>query len=146
MAAVDQGEPPIPVGFSHPQRYRLLWYLWTAPDHGLVRFTIVRSHLDDYSDSVVIEAFPDGPLAGLDAIGSGQLGGGLAFHAERGETYRVRLTIHPTGLTHVEEDEEGNFELRQASTPRLTMNGGRLRHPRTTTSPTPPSSKARTAA
>lgn len=84
----------------------------------------MRSHLDDYSDSVVIETFPDGPLAGLDAIGSGQLGGGLAFHADRGETYRVRLTIHPTGLTHVEEDEEGNFELRQASTPRLTVKWG----------------------
>lgn len=123
-ATPDQGEPPFPVGFGHPQRYRSLWYLWTAPDHGTARFTIVRSDLDDYADSVVVEAFVDGPLAGLQAVGTAQPGGGAAFPAERGETYRVRLTIHPSGLVHEEEDDEGDVATRPASTPQLTMKWG----------------------
>lgn len=124
-ATSDQGEPPYSAALGgHPRRYRSLWYLWTAPDDGLVRFTIVQSNLDDYSDSVVVDAFPDDPLAGLDAVGTGQLGGGTTFHAERGETYRVRLTIHPSGLIHPEEDDEGNVVLRQVSTPQLTMKWG----------------------
>ena len=123
-ATPDQGEPPFALRRAHPQRHRSLWYRWTAPDHGLARFTIVQSDVEDYSDSVVVEAFPNGPLAGLDAIGTGQLGGGTTFHAERGETYRVRLSMHPSGLTHREPDDEGGVESRAASTPQLTLKWG----------------------
>lgn len=123
-ATPDQGEPPFPLGAGHPRRYRSLWYLWTAADHGLARFTIIQSDVDDYSDSVVVEVFRDGPLAGLEAVGAAQLGGGAAFHAERGETYRVRLTIHPSGFVYADEDDEGNEVSRRATTPRLAMKWG----------------------
>lgn len=128
-ATPDQGEPPYPVRFGDPQRYRSLWYRWTAPDDGTARFTIVQSELDDYSDLVVVEVFPDGPRAGLEAVGAAQLGGGMAFHAEGGETYRVRLTIHPSGLVHQGLDEEGNEVTGRASTPRLTMKWDRAGAP-----------------
>ena len=127
-ATPDQGEPPFP-GAGHPQRHRSLWYLWTAPDHGTARFTILQSDPDDYADSVMVEAFVDGPLAGLQAVGTAQPGGGVAFLAERGETYRVRLAVHPSGLVHEEEDDEGEMETRRASTPQLTMKWGPAQAP-----------------
>ena len=124
-ATPDPGEPPYPLLSGEPlQRERSLWYLWTAPDHGPVRFTILQSHVDDYSDFPIIEVFPDGPRASIEAIGTGQIGGGTAFHAERGETYRIRLTIHPAHLTHTTQDDEGNNVERPANTPRLTMTWG----------------------
>jgi len=109
---------------NNPERHRSLWYLWTAPDHGLVRFTVVNASPDDYADQVVVEVFHDGPLAGLEAVGTAKLGGGAAFFADRGQTYRVRLMVTPEGLTIAEEDEEGNEESRPAETPELTLKWG----------------------
>ena len=109
---------------DNPERHRSLWYLWTAPDHGLVRFTVVNASPDDYADQVVVEVFHDGPLAGLEAIGTAKLGGGAAFFADRGKTYRIRLLVTPEGLTIEEEDEEGNEESRPAETPELTLKWG----------------------
>ena len=109
---------------DNPERHRSLWYLWTAPDHGLVRFTVVNATPDDYADEVMVEVFHDGPLAGLEALGTVKLGGGAAFYAERGQTYRVRLMVLPEGLILEEEDEEGNVETRQADTPELTLKWG----------------------
>ena len=126
-ATPGQGEPTLPDVLDpspHPQRHRALWYLWTAPDHGLARFTVVQATADDYSDSVVVEVFPDGPAAALEPIGTAKLGGGAAFYAERGHTYRVRLTILPAGLILPVDDDEGNVTFRQVDTPHLTLKWG----------------------
>ena len=93
-ATPDAGEPPYALGTGHPQRPRSLWYVWTAPETGLARFTVAQSTSGDHSDYVVVEVFHDGPLAGLEALGDGKLGGGSTFFAKAGETYRIRLSIH----------------------------------------------------
>ena len=123
-AMPDQGEPPFPIPDAHPTRQRSLWYLWTAPDDGLARFTIAKAAADDYADMVFVEVFPDGPLAALEAVGTVQPGGGTAFFAERGETYRIRLILHDGDLGIAGEDDEGERTLRRAATPRLTLKWG----------------------
>lgn len=122
-ATPGPADPPLPV-VDNPERHRSLWYLWTARDHGLVRFTVVDASPNDYADEVVVEVFRDGPLAGLEALGTAKLGGGAAFFAERGETYRIRLLVTPDGLIIEEQDEEGNEVSRQADTPELTLKWG----------------------
>ena len=135
-ATPGPGEPPYPLFGSealeeqrHRQRHRSLWYLWTAPDHGPTRFTILQSAPNDYSESVAVEIFPDGPRTALEAIGAAKLGGGAVFYAEAGETYRIRLAIRPDALLRVDEDDEGNAVSRQAATPRLTMTWGPAESP-----------------
>ena len=97
-ATPDSGEPPYALAFGHPQRERSLWYVWTAPETGLARFTVGQSTSGDHSDYVVIDVYRDGSLASLETIGGGQLGGGSTFFANEGETYRVRLSIHSRDL------------------------------------------------
>ena len=126
-ATPDQGEPTLPdilATSSHPERHRSLWYLWTAPDHGLARFTVVRATAGDYSDSLTFEVFPDAPAAALKPIGTPKLGGGATFYAERGQTYRIRLTILPTGLIRPVVDDEGNVASGPVDTPHLTLKWG----------------------
>ena len=123
-ATPDQGEPSFPIPAFHPTRQRSLWYLWTAPDDGLARFTIAKAAVDDYADVVHVEVFPDGPLAALEAIGTVQPGGGTAFFAEQGETYRIRLMLHDLDLGIPSEDDEGERILRRPATPRLTLKWG----------------------
>ena len=123
-ATPDQGEPSFPIPEFHPTRQRSLWYLWTPPEDGLARFTIAKAAADDYADVVLVEVFPDGPLAALEAIGIVQPGGGTAFFAERGETYRIRLILHDGDLGIASEDDEGERTLRRAATPRLTLKWG----------------------
>ena len=113
MAATpDPGEPAFPLGSGHPSRERSLWYLWTAPETGLARFSVAQAMAGDYADNVVVEVYRDGPITGLEAMGIAQLGGGATFFAEEGETYRVRLTIAPAGLSN----EEGPLPM-----PELTL-------------------------
>ena len=85
--------------FGGRTRERSLWYVWTAPESGLARFTISESAPGDHSAYVVVDAYPDGPLVGLEPIGLGHLGGGKTFFAEEGETYRIRLSIHRSDLS-----------------------------------------------
>ena len=101
-ATPDPGEPAFPLGSGHPSRERSLWYLWTAPETGLARFSVAQAMAGDYADNVVVEVYRDGPITGLEAMGIAQLGGGATFFAEEGETYRVRLTIAPAGLSNEE--------------------------------------------
>ena len=124
-ATPDQGEPPFPIPQRHPTRQRSLWYLWTAPEDGLARFTIAKAAADDYADLIYVEVFEDGPAAALEAIGIVQPGGGTAFFAEQGETYRIRLILHDgTFAIPGEEDDEGEPILRRPATPRLTLKWG----------------------
>ena len=97
-ATPDPGEPAFPFARGHAQRTRSLWYVWTAPETGLARFAIARSMPGDHSDYVIVEVFPDGPMAGLRALGEAQLGGGSTFFADEGETYRIRLSTRPDYL------------------------------------------------
>lgn len=92
-ATPDAGEPAYALAMGHPQRERSLWYVWTAPETGLARFTVGRSTPGDHSDYVVVDVYRDGSIANLEAVGGGQLGGGSTFFAEQGETYRIRLGI-----------------------------------------------------
>ena len=89
-ATPDPGEPAFSL-VSYPQRARSLWYVWTAPETGLARFSVAQSVPGDHSDYVVVDIFHDGPMSSLKAVGNGQLGGGKTFFAEAGETYRIRL-------------------------------------------------------
>lgn len=124
-ATPDQGEPSFPLpGDSHPTRQRSMWYLWTAPDDGLARFTIAKAAADDYADLAIVQVFEDGPLAALEGIGTAQQGGGTAFFAERDETYRIRLTVHDAHLAIPGVDAEGEPVLRRPSMPRLTLKWG----------------------
>ena len=99
-ATPDPGEPAYALGSStgHPERVRSLWYVWTAPETGLARFSVARSTPGDHSDYVVVEVFPDAPMAGLEAVGNAQVGGGSTFFAKQGETYRIRLAFHHTSI------------------------------------------------
>ena len=104
-ATPGPGEPLIyPEGtrfrlfYDHPQRWRSLWYVWTAPEDGLARFGVARSAPGDHSDFVVVDVYEDGPLAGMRGFGESRLGGGNTFFAEEGETYRVRLSLHGSDL------------------------------------------------
>ena len=93
-ATPDPGEPAFSLSLAeHPQRERSIWYVWTAPKTGLARFSVPQAVQGDYADFVVVEAYPDGPLAGLEALGTGLQGGGATFFADEGETYRIRLAI-----------------------------------------------------
>ena len=98
VATPDPGEPAYALATGHPQRVRSLWYVWTAPETGLARFSVGRSALGDHSDYVVVDVYRDGPMAGLESLGVSQLGGGKTFFAEQGESYRVRLSIHSLNL------------------------------------------------
>ena len=122
-ATPDPGEPEYPFGLGHPRRERSLWYVWTAAETGLVRFAVAQSVPDsldgppgDYADNVVVQAFRDGPVASLDPMGRAQVGGGTTFFAERGETYRIRLSLEPAVLS----DGLG----RRAAMPELTLAWG----------------------
>lgn len=104
-ATPEPGEPYFPFGGEHPSRERSLWYVWTAPENGAVRFAVAQAVAAsvfgppaDYADNIVVQVFPDGPIARLAPIGLPQLGGGTAFFAEKGETYRIRLAVGPEGL------------------------------------------------
>ena len=123
-ATPGQGEPLFPLGGGHRQRQRSLWYQWTAPDHGLARFTIVSAVPGDYADNTLVEVFRDGPLAGLEAVGTAQLGGGAVFYAERGDSHRIRLSIHPAGLVDQVVDDDGDVTFRQVATPELALKWG----------------------
>ncbi|MCY3841824.1 MAG: hypothetical protein OXH09_24800, partial [Gammaproteobacteria bacterium] len=112
-ATPDPGEPAYALGPGHPQRVRSLWYVWTAPESGLARFTIVQSTLGDHSDYVIVDVFGDGPLAGIETVAGGTLGGGATFFAEQGEAYRVRLSIHAQSLA-----------TRRSAMPELTLSWG----------------------
>ena len=112
-ATPDPGEPPYALATGHPERVRSLWYLWTAPETGLARFTVGQSTPGDHSDFVVVDVFRDGPMANLEALGGGALGGGTTFFAKQGETYRVRLSIHAQFLTD-----------RRSAMPELTLSWG----------------------
>ena len=112
-ATPDVGEPQFSVPSGHPSRERSLWYVWTAPETGLARFTIAQSTPGDHSDYVVVDVFRDGPLASLETLAGGQLGGGTTFFATQGETYRIRLSIHSQNLAG-----------RQSAMPDLTLGWG----------------------
>ena len=122
-ATPGPGDPSHPLR-TNPERHRSLWYVWTAPDHGLARFTVAKTSPDDYSDGVMVEVFRDGRPAGLEAVGTVKQGGGASFYADRGETYRLRLSVLPNDLAVAAEDAEGNLELRPADTPPLTLKWG----------------------
>ncbi|MYJ75421.1 MAG: S8 family serine peptidase, partial [Gammaproteobacteria bacterium] len=124
MAATpDPGEPTLEIG-GLPTRPRSLWYVWTAPETGLAQFAVARSTLDDYADLVVVDAFRDAPLAGLAAIGGTQLGGGKTFFAERGETYRIRLSVDTRLLFSTPPPQQRPQERRSLSFPELVLRWG----------------------
>ena len=113
-ATPDPGEPAFRLSEApHPLRARSIWYVWTAPDSGLARFAVAQSVRGDYSDYVIVDVFRDGPVASLEAVGDGQLGGGKSFFAEEGETYRIRLAVHPDFLND-----------RRSALPDLTLSWG----------------------
>ena len=112
-ATPDPGEPAYALAAGHPQRARSLWYVWTAPESGLARFTVGQSTVGDHSDYVVVDVFRDGPMAGLETVSAGALGGGTTFFAKQGETYRVRLSIHSQFLAD-----------RRSAMPDLTLSWG----------------------
>ena len=99
-ATPDPGEPAFRF-VDGPSRGRSLWYVWTAPESGLARVTIPKSTPGDHAAFVIVDAFPDGPMAGLKAIGLGRLGGGKTFFVVEGETYRIRLSTHASFLREV---------------------------------------------
>ena len=125
-ASPDPGEPAFPLDrrFDQPFRTRSLWYVWTAPDDGLARFSIAPSVANDYADHIVVQVYRDGPMATLRALGAAQLGGGATFFADAGATYRVRLTINPLATAYIAEDEAGETVLRQVPMPPLTLRFG----------------------
>ncbi|MDE0420347.1 MAG: S8 family serine peptidase [Gammaproteobacteria bacterium] len=112
-ATPDPGEPAFAFVRGHPLRARSIWYVWTAPETGLARFAVAQSVAGDHSDYVIVDVFRDGPMAGLEALGDGQLGGGKTFFAEEGETYRVRLSTHALYLAD-----------RRSALPDLTLSWG----------------------
>ena len=122
-ATPDPGEPAFRLASGHPQRARSLWYVWTAPETGLARFAVAQSVPGDYSDYVVVEVFPDGPAAGLEALGPAQLGGGATFFAEQGATYRVRLSTHAEWLAGP-QTVPGDGSRTPLATPHLTLAWG----------------------
>ena len=97
-ATPDPGEPAYALAAGHPQRARSVWYVWTASETALARFSVAQAVEDDYADFVVVDVFPDGPLSSLKAVGTGLLGGGSTFFADEGETYRVRLSINSVNI------------------------------------------------
>ena len=104
-ATPEPGEPPFPFPTGHPSREPSLWYTWTAPESGPVRFAVAQSvapSVDgpgDYADFVVVQVFDDGPsLAGLEAAAAPQSGGGITFFAEEGDSYRLRLSVRSDNL------------------------------------------------
>ena len=92
-ATPDPGEPAFPFALGHPYRARSLWYVWTAPQTGLARFSVPQEVEDDYADFIIIDVYKDGPMAGLKPLGTSMQGGGATFFADEGEAYRVRLSI-----------------------------------------------------
>ena len=113
-ATPDPGEPAFRLDEGlHPLRARSIWYVWTAPENGLARFAVAQSVRGDHSDYVVVDVFRDGPMAGLEAVGDGHLGGGKTFFAEKGETYRIRLAVHTDFLND-----------RRSALPELTLSWG----------------------
>ena len=113
-ATPDPGEPAFRLAEGpNLLRARSIWYVWTAPETGLARFAVAQSVHGDYSDYVIVDVYRDGPMAGLEAVADGQLGGGKTFFAEEGETYRIRLAVHADFLND-----------RRSALPELTLSWG----------------------
>ncbi|MCY4121611.1 MAG: S8 family serine peptidase, partial [Acidobacteria bacterium] len=112
-ATPDPGEPAFAFLGGHPQRARSIWYVWTVPETGLARFSVAQSMPGDHSDYVIVDVFHDGSMAGLKAVGDGQLGGGKTFFAKAGETYRIRLGTHASLIAD-----------RRSALPDLTLSWG----------------------
>lgn len=112
LATPDPGEPTFTQAllddsgrFESQRRPRSLWYRWTSPMTGLVRFAIPGSG-DGIGDDVQLDVFEAHGLGmqDLEHIGV-KFGGGLTFAAQRGQTYVVRLGITRAQL--FEYDAEG---------------------------------------
>ena len=134
LATPEPGEPPYARGFiddrlpdfmlAQPSvRPRSIWYAWKAPRTGVFRFSIAPSALDDFADEIQVDLFEareGDALASLTSL-NGRAGGGMAFHAQRGRDYRIRLSIlasslrppaGPTGiLTFGENAAEGSRRI-----------------------------------
>ena len=104
--------------YGRRARERSLWYVWTAPESGLARFTVAESTPGDHSLYVLVYVYRDGPMAGLETIGPANFGGGNTFFAEEGETYRIRLSIHRSDLNS-----------RPSALPELTLGWGPASRP-----------------
>ena len=122
-ATPEPGEPAYALAFGHPSRERSLWYRWTAPVSGLARFAVASAVDGDYADYIVVEAFRDGPITGLEPMGLAQIGGGNTFFAYQGETYRIRLSVHSANLA-ADPGEEGQLPM-----PTLTLSWGPASRP-----------------
>ena len=113
LATPDPGEPAFTQNllddfgrFESQRRPRSLWYRWTSPMTGLVRFAIPGSG-EGIGDDVQLDVFEARGLGmqDLEHIGV-KFGGGLTFAAQRGQTYVVRLGIMRAQL--FEYDAEGD--------------------------------------
>ena len=113
LATPDPGEPAFAQGllddsgrYESQRRPRSLWYRWTSPMTGLVRFAIPTSD-DGIGDDVQLDVFEARGLGMPDLEHMGvKFGGGLTFAARRGQAYVVRLAITRAQLFEYDADGE----------------------------------------
>ena len=104
---------------------RSVWFSWTAPEAGLTRFSLPPVLPNDYSYAVVFDVYEGKTLTGLVPVGAPRLGGGTAFFADAGTTYRIRLGIDTRALRRQVPTPDGSGIVnRQGPTPVLALNWG----------------------
>ena len=90
LATPEPGEPP--VGYSG-RPAGSVWYQWTAPDNGPVRFNIPPTGF--WADNNRIGIFHGDRITALDEVASGSWGS--TFFAEKEQSYRIRVSKNQRG-------------------------------------------------
>ena len=103
LATEEPGEPALQD--ESETRPRSVWYRWNAPATGLAQFTIAQAEPGDLSDDVALDLYRGDALVSLTRLASPKVGGGMAFFAEAGESYLVRLSIRSNVVPDPGEDE-----------------------------------------
>ena len=103
LATEEPGEPALQD--ESETRPRSVWYRWNAPATGLAQFTIAQAEPGDLSDDVALDLYRGDALVSLTRLASPKVGGGMAFFAEAGENYLIRLSIRSNVVPDPGEDE-----------------------------------------
>ena len=90
LATAEPGEPALQD--ESETRRRSVWYRWNAPATGLAQFTIAQADPGELADDVSLDLYRGDALVSLTRLALPKLSG-MAFFAEAGESYLIRLSI-----------------------------------------------------